>query len=82
MTIELLIRGFIQVIIASLDSLTVLLLVLFVVLLGGVVLLVGLLLRKPKPVVLAPIVKKEEPVMVEASRVDSGFDSLVCHPFA
>ena len=63
-------------IIASVDSLTVLLLVLFVVLLGGVVLLVGLLLRKPKPVLPAPIVTKEEPVMAEASRVDSASTAL------
>ena len=71
-----------RVIVASVDSLTVLLLVLFVVLLGGVVLLVGLLLRKPKPELPAPILTEEEPVLAEATRVDSGFDSLVCDAFA
>jgi len=65
-----------RVIVASLNSLTVLLLVLFMVLLGGVVLLVGLLLRKPKPEVLAPILKEEEPVLAEATRVDQASTAL------
>ena len=62
--------------IASVDSLTVLLLVMCAVLLGGIVFLTGLLLRKPKPVLLAPPVPKEEPVMAEASRIDPASNTL------
>ena len=62
--------------IASVDSLTVLLLVMCAVLLGGIVFLIGLLLRKPKPVLLAPPVPKEEPVMAEAARIDPASNTL------
>ena len=62
--------------IASVDSLTVLLLVMCAVLLGGIVFLTGLLLRKPKPVLLAPPVPKEEPVMAEAARIDPASNTL------
>ena len=62
--------------IASIDSLTVLLLVMCAVLLGGIVLLAGLLLRKPKPALIAPLEPKEEPVMAEASRIDPASNTL------
>ena len=46
------------------------------VLLGGIVLLAGLLLRKPKPALIAPLEPKEEPVMAEASRIDPASNTL------
>ena len=46
------------------------------VLLGGIVFLIGLLLRKPKPVLLAPPAPKEEPVMAEAARIDPASNTL------